>query len=74
MHATALQELSESFSADARPIRMELEGRVMDLSGTAAEKYETWRELLRKLYVEETGFELAPATPPEVHDSAIAVP
>lgn len=69
MHATALQELADSFSADARPIKLELEGRVLDLSGTAEEKYATWRELLRRLYVEETGFEALPAPPPSATET-----
>ena len=57
IHAAAIEELSESFDDEIRPIVLELEGKQYELTGSAEEQYEKWRELLRKIYIEETGFE-----------------
>jgi hypothetical protein len=67
MHRAALEELSSSFSKEATPIRLELEGKVVELKGTASEQYEKWRKVLRDIYYAETGFSPPadiPAAPP----------
>jgi hypothetical protein len=56
IHAAAVQELAESFGSDIRPTVVELEGKQYELTGTAEEQYGEWRELLRQIYEEETGF------------------
>jgi len=56
IHKVAVQELSESFGNEMKPIVMELQGEEYELSGSAEEQYKTWRELLRKIYYTETGF------------------
>ena len=56
MHAAALDELGKSFSAEVRPVVVRVEGETVRLTGTAEEQYKKWRELLRKIYTEETGF------------------
>jgi hypothetical protein len=56
IHASAIQELSATFGTEMRPTVLELEGKQYQLTGTAAEQYEKWRDLLRRIYFEETGF------------------
>jgi hypothetical protein len=40
-----------------QPVVMEFEGKQYELSGSAEEQFNHWRELLRKIYYAETGFE-----------------
>ncbi|MCP3906386.1 MAG: hypothetical protein GY715_22425, partial [Planctomycetes bacterium] len=56
IHAAAVEELAETFSNDIQPTVVELEGKQYELVGTAEEQYATWKELLRQIYAEETGF------------------
>jgi len=55
IHADAIQELGQSFGADAAPMVMEVEGRVVTLRGSADEQYREWRRLLRAIFISETG-------------------
>ena len=55
VHAQALKELSETFQNEVQPQVVDVEGRTLRLTGTADEQYKEWRELLRQLYLEETG-------------------
>jgi hypothetical protein len=61
IHSAAIAELSESFGADMEPVNLELKGQTYELTGTAQEQYRQWRELLRKIYFQETGFGPDPA-------------
>lgn len=56
IHSAAIQELSESFGNEMKPIVMEFQGERYELTGSAQEQYKRWRELLRKIYYSETGF------------------
>jgi hypothetical protein len=56
IHRMAIQELSESFGNEMKPVVMELQGKKYELTGSAEEQYRQWRELLREIYYEETGF------------------
>jgi len=56
IHSMAIQELSESFGNEMKPVVMEFQGKKYELTGSAEEQYKHWRELLRKIYYEETGF------------------
>ena len=56
IHPVAIQELSESFGNEMEPVVMEFQGKKYELTGSAEEQYRHWRELLRKIYYEETGF------------------
>jgi hypothetical protein len=56
IHRVAIQELSESFGNEMEPVVMEFQGKKYELTGSAEEQYRHWRELLRKIYYEETGF------------------
>ncbi len=55
MHSAAIQELSESFGADMEPIFLDVQGQTHELSGTAQEQYQQWRNLLKEIYLRETG-------------------
>lgn len=55
IHTAAIQELATSFNADVASHVVEVEGRTLKLTGTAEEQYREWRELLRQMYLEETG-------------------
>ncbi len=57
IHEAAIEELSESFSGEMKPVVMEFEGQQYKLTGSAEEQFKQWRELLRKIYYAETGFE-----------------
>ena len=57
IHEAAIQELGESFSSEMQPVVMEFEGKQYELTGSAEDQFKQWRELLRKIYYAETGFE-----------------
>ena len=60
INEAAIQELSESFGGEMQPVVMEFEGQQYELTGSAEEQFNQWRELLRKIYYAETGFEPDP--------------
>jgi hypothetical protein len=57
IHVETLEELSASFDDDVEPLVVEVAGTQRRLTGSAAIQYEEWKELLRELYISETGFE-----------------
>ena len=57
IHEAAIEELSQSFSGEMQPVVMEFEGKQYELTGSAEEQFQQWRELLRQIYYTETGFE-----------------
>lgn len=58
LHAAAVAELGESFRNELEPLVVEVEGRTMELTGTAEEQFVSWRKLLRSIYQQETGIDL----------------
>jgi hypothetical protein len=56
IHASAIQELSESFGNEMKPVFLEFEGRRIELTGSAEEQYAHWKALLKRIYEAETGF------------------
>ena len=60
IHEAAIEELSESFSGEMKPVVLEFEGKQYELTGSAEEQFQQWRELLRQIYYAETGFEPNP--------------
>jgi hypothetical protein len=56
IHRDAIIELDKSFSAEARPLVVEVEGEVHELTGSAEAQYAQWRALLKRIYAAETGF------------------
>jgi hypothetical protein len=67
MHSATIEELSESFGDEMQPVTMEFEGRQYELTGTAEEQFKQWKQLLRRIYFAETGFEPTPS--PEEQDT-----
>ena len=53
-----------SLTVNGRPVKVEVEGRTLKLTGTAEEQYREWRRLLATIYAEETGGVSPAATPP----------
>ena len=56
IHRDAIIELDESFSSEARPLVVEVEGETHELTGSAEAQYAQWRALLKRIYDSETGF------------------
>ena len=56
IHRDAIIELDESFSTEARPLVVEVEGETHKLTGSAEAQYTQWRALLKRIYISETGF------------------
>lgn len=55
IHQAAIEELGISFSTEAEPMVVEVDGEVLELTGSAEVQYQQWRELMRQLYATETG-------------------
>jgi len=55
IHKEAIEELGVSFSSEAQPLVVEVEGEVHELTGSAEAQYAQWRELMRKIHASETG-------------------
>lgn len=81
LHTASLEELSASFDDEVKPMVVEIQGTQHRLTGTADIQYEEWRELLRQLYVSETGLvpevdfytEALPEEPLEAEELAPAI-
>ena len=56
----ALEELGASFSADVEPVVVEVEGKTVELTGSADTIYQKWRGVLGRIYEKEAG-QFAPA-------------
>jgi hypothetical protein len=59
MHSESLKQLGQSFQSEVQPIVVDIEGRTLQLKGSAEDQYAEWRRLLKELYENETGL---PAT------------
>jgi len=59
IHTESLKQLGDSFQNEVQPMVVDVEGRTLQLKGSAEEQYAEWRQLLRELYENETGL---PAT------------
>ncbi|HKE43343.1 MAG TPA: hypothetical protein VKB41_02275 [Steroidobacteraceae bacterium] len=55
IHTAAIKELATSFQTEVAPQVVEVEGRTLKLTGTAEDQYREWREMLKQMYIEETG-------------------
>jgi hypothetical protein len=58
-HTESLKQLGDSFQSEVQPMVVDVEGRTLQLKGSAEEQYAEWRQLLKQLYENETGL---PAT------------
>ncbi len=63
MHSDAIRELGDTFGSEMKPVVMDLEGKQVELTGSAKEQFEKWKALLRQIYRAETGFS-EPEGPP----------
>ncbi len=55
IHAESLRELSQSLGAEITPYVLDIEGKTIELTGTADAQYQKWRGILKEIYAEETG-------------------
>lgn len=55
IHEESLREMSQSLGSEIAPFVLDIEGRTIELTGTADAQYEKWRRLLKEIYAEETG-------------------
>lgn len=65
----AIEELGASFSSEAEPLVIEVEGKSIQLTGSAEQQYAKWRTMLRRIYARETGL-----LPAEDEDQQTAQP
>jgi hypothetical protein len=56
LHTQSLQELAASFDSDVKPLVVEVQGTQHRLTGTAEAQYREWQDLLKQLFISETGF------------------
>jgi len=49
IHKAALSELSDSFEGEVTPLLVDVDGRVVQLTGSAEIQFGKWRELLRQI-------------------------
>lgn len=56
VHTQSLEELSSSFNDSVEPLVVDIKGTQHRLTGTVEAQYEEWRDLLRRMFVTETGF------------------
>lgn len=55
IHKESIEELGMSFSSEAKPLVLEVDGETIELTGSAEAQYEQWRALISKIYASETG-------------------
>jgi len=68
LHTETLEELSTDFDDSLEPMVVEIQGTQHRLTGTAEAQYDEWRQLLRQIFVAESGFvpeDMAIYTEPE---------
>jgi len=61
VRAESLKQLGDSFQSEVQPMVVDIEGRTLQLKGSAEQQYAEWRQLLRELYENETGQPVGPA-------------
>ncbi|MCP4009544.1 MAG: hypothetical protein GY726_08520 [Proteobacteria bacterium] len=72
LHEEEISELGISFSSEAEPMVVEVDGEVHKLTGSAEAQYTQWRDLMKKIYASETG--LAPEMPAESEPEETSLP
>ena len=55
IHRESIEELGTSFSSETQPLVVEVEGKTIELTGSAEAQYEQWRVLMGQIYASETG-------------------
>jgi hypothetical protein len=64
-HAESLKQLGDSFQSEVQPMVVDVEGRTLQLKGSAEQQYAEWRQLLKQLYENETGLPATASTAAE---------
>ena len=64
IHTESLKQLGDSFQSEVQPLVVDVEGRTLELKGSAEQQYAEWRQLLRELYENETGLPATAAVAP----------
>ena len=64
VHSESLKQLGDSFQSEVQPMVVDVEGRTLQLKGSAEEQYAEWRRLLKELYENETGLPAVQAGKP----------
>lgn len=67
LHEEEISELGDSFSSEAEPMVVDVDGEIHKLTGSAETQYAQWRDLMGKIYASETGLvpEIAIQVTPE---------
>ncbi|MBN1240634.1 MAG: hypothetical protein JXB36_19180, partial [Gammaproteobacteria bacterium] len=55
LHADILEEVSQSFDDEVKPLVVDIAGTQHRLTGTAQMQYAEWRELLQRVFAEQAG-------------------
>jgi hypothetical protein len=74
VHAEALSELARSFENESKGQVVEVEGRMLKLTGTTEEQYREWRKLLAEWYRSDSGGPPPAMQPPAPAPAPAAVP
>lgn len=51
----SLKELSQSLGSEIKPYVLNIQGRTIELKGSADTQYKKWKKLLKQIYTQETG-------------------
>jgi hypothetical protein len=68
MHKAALEELAESFGADVTQLVVDVDGKTVELTGSAEAQFEQWRALLRRIAHTDA------ALPEDINVTSVPVP
>ena len=55
IHVQAIEELGGSLNAELEPRTIDLDNNTVTLTGTVNDQYDQWKEILRNIYITETG-------------------
>ena len=67
IHEESLRELGQSLGGEIKPHVLNIEGKTIELTGTATGQFEQWRGILKEIYAEETGGTVESTSGP-IHD------
>lgn len=59
LHIQTLNEVSKAIESELEPNVIQLQDRTITLTGTVRDQYDEWREILKQMYLIETGETLA---------------
>jgi hypothetical protein len=78
IHKAALTELADSFEGEVKPLLVDVDGKVVQLSGSAEAQFTKWRQLLQEIAATDqplpADINLLPAAPAEVAQPEVVQP